>query len=87
MLNQIFNRIKNHPKIILTTIIILLILAFVLTYFWKSRKEKFPPQENSSDEPNEPEENFSPPSVPAQAKKQTPPRDARGRFIKKVVSR
>jgi hypothetical protein len=63
--------------------VILAFLAFVLYYFWKSRKEKFPPQENNPDEPKAPEKNFSPPTVAEQAKRQTPPRDEKGRFIKR----
>ncbi|CAG8763990.1 17113_t:CDS:2, partial [Racocetra fulgida] len=48
--------------------------------------EKFPPPGPNPDEPNQPEENFSPPVVAEPAKRQTPPRDAQGRFIKKVVA-
>ncbi|CAG8722244.1 1869_t:CDS:2, partial [Racocetra fulgida] len=45
--------------------------------------QKFPPPEPNPDEPNPPEKNFSPPVVAEPAKRQTPPRDAQGRFIKK----
>ncbi|CAG8627295.1 10831_t:CDS:2 [Cetraspora pellucida] len=49
-------------------------------------REKSPPLKPNPDEPNPPEENFSPSVVAEPAKRQTPPRNAQGRFIKKVVA-